>query len=360
MIRDFFDWHKIYEKVSNEFLTKFSRKMRYTIIGGTIGVFVIVIACYNLFFSGSLKGTGDNISVQITSGMSTAEIAQSLQEKKIINSGLGFRILARLQGYDTEFKEGIYYFRSDTRASEVLHSLVSGPTASVVRVTIPEGYTVDDIGRLLEEKGLVPKDEFCAAAKDFMPYDYMREAKEHKDIKYAAEGFLFPDTYDFDKGYTATEIMQIMADNFDKKLTADMRQRAEAENLSIFKLIVMASLVEKEAKYEEDRPIIADVFFKRLQDNMPLQSDATIQYALDEHKEEFTIEDTKHDSPYNTYQHNGLTPGPIGNPGIASIEAVLHPADTDYLYFVADSEGHNHYSVTYDEHMETIKQIYGE
>ncbi len=110
MIRDFFDWHKIYEKVSNEFLTKFSRKVRYTIIGGTIGVFVIVIACYNLFWSGSLKGTGDNISVQITSGMSTDEIAQSLQEKKIINSALGFRILARLQGYDTEFKEGIYYF----------------------------------------------------------------------------------------------------------------------------------------------------------------------------------------------------------------------------------------------------------
>jgi UPF0755 protein len=122
----------------------------------------------------------------------------------------------------------------------------------------------------------------------------------------------------------------------------------------------MASLVEKEAKFAEDRPIIADVFFKRLENHMMLQSDATIQYALDEHKEEFSIEDTKLDSPYNTYQHEGLTPGPIGNPGLASIEAVLYPATTDYLYFVADSEGHNHYSVTYDEHLKVIEEIYGE
>ncbi len=122
----------------------------------------------------------------------------------------------------------------------------------------------------------------------------------------------------------------------------------------------MASLVEKEAKFAQDRPIIANVFFKRLEEGMMLQSDATIQYALDEHKEEFSIEDTKHDSPYNTYQHAGLTPGPIGNPGLDAINAVLHPADTPYLYFVADSEGHNHYSVTYDEHLQTIEEVYGE
>ena len=292
--------------------------------------------------------------------MTTAEIADTLAQKGVINSSAGFRILAKLGGYETDFKEGVYYFKSDMRVGVVLQNLVSGPQNAVVRVTIPEGFTVEDIAELMEREGLVNKEDFCTAAKDFAPYDYMQPALDNPDIKYAAEGFLFPDTYDFDRGYTARQIMQIMADNFDHRLNDEMRQRAKSENLSIFELITMASLVEKEAKFAEDRPIIANVFFKRLADGMMLQSDATIQYALDEHKEEFSIEDTKHDSPYNTYQHTGLTPGPIGNPGLDAINAVLHPADTPYLYFVADSKGHNHYSITYDEHLQTINEIYGE
>lgn len=342
-----------------EKITALSKKQLY-ISGALIAACFICIALYALFLTGSSKGEGDNISVEITSGMTTAEIADILAQKKVINSSAGFRILAKLGGYETDFKEGVYYFKSDMRVGIVLQNLVSGPQNAVVRVTIPEGFTVEDIAELMEKEGLANKEDFCAAAKDFAPYDYMKPALDNPDVKYAAEGFLFPDTYDFDRGYTARQIMQIMADNFDHRLNDEMRQQAKSENLSIFELITMASLVEKEAKFAEDRPIIANVFFKRLADGMMLQSDATIQYALDEHKEEFSIEDTKHDSPYNTYQHTGLTPGPIGNPGLDAINAVLHPADTPYLYFVADSEGHNHYSITYDEHLQTINEIYGE
>ena len=324
-----------------------------------LAVVLIFLGGYNLFFIGDNHGSGEAISIEVKNGMTTADIANDLREHGIINNSLGFRILARLEGKDTKFKNGIYYFRVGMNNHAVLNQLVEGPLDAVVRVTIPEGYTVDDIAKLLEEKHLTTKDEFCKVAKDFAPYDYMKPALENKDIKYSVEGFLFPDTYDFDKSYSAKEIMQVMVDNFDHKLTAEMRDEAKKENLSIFKLVTMASLVEKEAKFEEDRPIIADVFFKRLQDGMKLQSDATIQYALDEHKEEFSIEDTKHESPYNTYLHEGLTPGPIGNPGIASIDAVLNPKKTDYLYFVADKDGHNHYSVTYDEHLKVIDEIYG-
>lgn len=342
-----------------EKFTSLSKKQRY-VSGAVIVACFIFIILYMLFLTGSSKGEGDNISVEITSGMTTAEIADTLAKKEVINSSTGFLILAKLGGYERDFKEGVYYFKSDMRVGVVLQNLVAGPQNAVVRVTIPEGFTVEDIANLMEKEGLVNKEDFCMVAKDFAPYDYMKPALDNPNIKYAAEGFLFPDTYDFDRGYTARQIMQIMADNFDHRLNAQMRERAKEENLSIFELIIMASLVEKEAKFAEDRPIIADVFFKRLADGMMLQSDATIQYALDEHKEEFSIEDTKHDSPYNTYQHTGLTPGPIGNPGLESINAVLYPADTDYLYFVADSEGHNHYSVTYDEHLQTIKEVYGE
>lgn len=347
----------MWEKIQIKFFS-LSPKQRYLAIGGVVLV-LFLICCYLLFGLGSAKGDGNKISVQIKDGMTTADIASTLSNKGVIHSELGFRILARLRASDTDFKEGIYYFHQNMNVSTVLDDLVQGPEESVVRVVIPEGFTVEDIGETLEKNNLVSKQEFCEAAKDFAPYDYMKEALQHKDIKYAAEGFLFPDTYDFDRGYTAKQIMEIMVNNFDKKITPQMREQAQAENLSIYELINMASLVEKEAKFEEDRPIIADVFFKRLAQGMMLQSDATIQYALSEHKEEFSIEDTKHDSPYNTYQHEGLPPGPIGNPGIASINAVLNPAHTDYMYFVADSEGHNHYSVTYDEHLAVIDQIYG-
>ena len=148
----------------------------------------------------------------------------------------------------------------------------------------------------------------------------------------------------------------MMAENFEYRLTHSMRDRAYEENLSIYDLITLASLVEKEVRYSEDRPIVAQVFLKRLSLGMPLQTDASLQYLMDVPKEDVTIADTQINSPYNTYLNVGLPPGPIANPGIAAIEAVLYPADTDYLYFVADRSGHNHYSYTYDEHLNLVNQ----
>ena len=148
----------------------------------------------------------------------------------------------------------------------------------------------------------------------------------------------------------------MMAENFDYRLSRKMRTRAAEEGLSIYELIIMASIVEKEVRYPEDRPIVAQVFFKRLKLGMPLQTDASLQYLMDAPKEDGSIADTQIDSPYNTYQHVGLTPGPIANPGLDAIEAVLNPANTDYLYFVADRSGHNHYAYTYDEHLSLVNQ----
>ena len=168
---------------------------------------------------------------------------------------------------------------------------------------------------------------------------------------------MFPDTYEVRSDVGAAEVLKLMAGEFDQKLTPELRERAAEQGLSVYELITLASLVEKEARFEEDRPMIAQVFLKRLRIGMPLQSDTTIQYLLNAPKEDVSIEDTKIDSPYNTYQHMGLPPGPIANPGIASIRAVLWPADTDYLYFVADREGHNHYSQSYEEHLAIVEQV---
>ena len=292
------------------------------------------------------------ITVKIREGSSTAEIADKLSEKGIITGTLKFRILARFYGYDDKFHSGAYSFTPNMTTDEVFAKLLSGEK-KLIRFTIPEGFGVKEIAERLYNLELADKDEFLKTAENFAPYDYMRK---HENVFFAAEGFLFPDTYAVESDIEIDELLTLMAKTFDDKLRPSLRKQAEEMGLSIYELITLASLVEREVRFPEDRPIVAQVLLKRLKLNMPLQTDATLQYLRDVPKEDLSIEDTKVDSPFNTYQHVGLPPGPIASPGMASIQAVLHPADTDYLYFVADRRGHNHYAFTYEEHLKLVNQ----
>ena len=295
---------------------------------------------------------GEKVYFKVQPGMSAGEIAAGLEELGIIDNRYMFWLLAKFNGYEAQFKVGNYEMAAHMDMNVIFDKLIKGDSARF-RFTIPEGFSVLDIARRLDKEGIVEEKEFLALAKDYVPHDYM---KKGGDIRYAAEGFLFPDTYEMGSDATAKDILDEMSGNLDNRLTEDMRARAAELGLSVFDLMTMASLVEKEARYPEDRPVIAQVFFKRLKVGMPLQTDASLQYLLDAPKEDVSIADTKIDSPYNTYQHMGLPPGPIANPGMAAIEAVLHPADTDYLYFVADRQGHNHYAYSYDEHMDLVNE----
>ena len=301
---------------------------------------------------GTVIEESKRVHVKITDGMSTGEIADQLEDKGVISSSLKFRILSRLRGYDGQMKPGTYIFTTEMSYEEVFIKILSGEKY-VVTLTIPEGFDVKQIAKRLYESDLADNEDFLKAAKDFTPYPYM---KKHKDVFFAAEGFLFPDTYEIESDASVEDILKILADEFDRKLTPEMREKAEQMNLSIYDLTTLASLVEREVRYPEDRAIVAQVFLKRLQMKMPLQTDATLQYLMDTPKEDVSIEDTKINSPYNTYQHEGLPPGPIASPGLESINAVLNPADTDYLYFVADRSGRNHYANTYEEHLELVNQ----
>ena len=294
----------------------------------------------------------NKIIVKISDGMTTAEIADELADKGVIVSSLKFRFLSRVRGYDGQLKPGTYTFSAGMTDEDVFEKVLTGEK-HLVHFTIPEGFTVKEIAARLYELNLADKKDFLKAAEKFKPFDYITT---NENVHYAAEGFLFPETYAVESDYSIDEILKIMADEFDSRLTDEMRARAKEMNLSIYDLITLASLVEKEVRYDEDRPIVAQVFLKRLQLEMPLQSDATLQYLMDAPKEDVTIDDTKIDSPYNTYQNAGLPPGPVANPGIAAIEAVLYPADTDYLYFVADRDGHNHYAYSYEEHLNLVNQ----
>lgn len=299
------------------------------------------------------RDAGENIYMVVKPGTTASEISDRLMQLGVIDTRLRFWWLMKLQGDASKFKTGTYAFTPHMDEQAVLDKLVAGDT-TVVKFTIPEGFGIKEIAKRLADEGLVDEQEFLAEAKDFAPYDYM---KKRPNVRYAAEGYLFPDTYVIHSDVSAEGIMKMMAEDFDTRLTPALRQQAAAKGLSIHDLITLASLVEKEARYDEDRPIIAQVFFKRLQMGMPLQSDTTLQYLMAGPKEDVSIEDTKIDSPYNTYQHEGLPPGPIASPGMKSILAVLNPANTDYLYFVADRQGHNHYSQTYDEHLAIVEQV---
>ena len=183
--------------------------------------------------------------------------------------------------------------------------------------------------------------------------------KGTRPATYPVEGFLFPSTYEIPVGATPREVIQMMADEMNRYLTPAVKKQIQAQHMSIHDFVTLASIVERESLFDADRPTIAGVFKKRLAHGIPLQSDATISYVLGYAKEDVTIGDTQLQSPYNTYVSKGLPPGPIANPGKKALDAVLHSEDTDYLYFVADKDGHNHFSKTYAEHLAEVEKIYG-
>ena len=346
------------EKKLQDILADISDKMtwkRWCILAFTMLILILGGSMLVFGTGGSRRelATDQVVYVEIKSGMSAGDISDELVRRGVLTDKFSFWWRVKRSGAASKFKSGMYAMHPNMTADEVLTKLINGDTAEV-KFTIPEGFGVKEIAKRLADEGLVDEQEFLAKAKDFAPYPYI---DRKSDIRYACEGFLFPDTYILHEDATVDGILKMMAKDFDNRLTPDLRARAKAMNLSLHELITLASLVEKEAMYEEDRAIIAQVFFKRLRVGMPLQSDTTLQYLLDAPKEDVSLEDTRIESPYNTYQHRGLPPGPIASPGMASIKAVLYPADTDYLYFVADRQGHNHYSTNYSDHQAIVEAV---
>ena len=299
--------------------------------------------------------TNEVTEFTIGSEMTGVDIAQELEDKGLVRSGFAFRLALRLTGDADKLQSGHYEIPKHISVHDLIPLLQEGK-AKEVAVTIPEGYTIGDIAKELEKNKIVKAQDFLARAKVLVPYQYMNGPQP---VTYSVEGFLFPSTYQIPEGATSDDIIKMMAAEMNDQLTPDMRKKLQAQHMTIFEFITLASLVEKEALFDEDRPIIAAVFKKRLAEGMPLQSDATISYVLGYSKVHVTVADTKLQSPYNTYVNPGLPPGPICNPGIKSLEAVLNAGNTDYRFFVADKEGHNHFSKTYEEHLKVVESIYG-
>ena len=332
------------------------KTLRYILILAIVGVLIIGGGLGALYLVPNTFAQDDGTQVLvIEKGQTGSEIADMLFERGLIRSTQGFKLWLYLSGTNDKLQTGHYQIPNKVTVRELISLLQEGHVESI-RVTIPEGYTVGDIAIVLEKNQIMKAKDFLAEAKTYVPYPYM---KGTKPATYPVEGFLFPSTYEIPVGATPREVIQMMADEMNRYLTPAVKKQIQAQHMSIHDFVTLASIVERESLFDADRPTIAGVFKKRLAHGIPLQSDATISYVLGYAKENVTIGDTQLQSPYNTYVSKGLPPGPIANPGKKSLDAVLHSENTDYLYFVADKEGHNHFSKTYEEHLAEVNKIYG-
>lgn len=323
-------------------------------------VLVVCLGAYwLLYFTGNNTeyAKGHRYLVTIKPGMTTADIADLLHKKHLVKTPEAFRMEARLRGLAGKLEAGRYEIEGGMSNSQIVDILSKGQTYTV-KFNVPEGFNVVKTGRKLEAEGLGDAKKFEEAARNYTPYPYMET--QDANVLFKAEGFIYPTTYLLEPGISEKEILAIMVQTFNSEINKEgIPALAKERNLAIRDLVNLASMVELEAVFEEEQPRIAGVFLKRLQIYMPIQSDTTIQYLLGAQKEEVTIADTKIQSPYNTYQNAGLPPGPIASPSMAAIKAVLYPEESDYLFFVAEKDGHHRFTKTYEEHLKAIEEIHG-
>lgn len=289
-----------------------------------LGIFLLLLFRY--------RG-GQTKIVTVQPGMATVQIARLLNREGVIMDENYFLLLVRLKRATDRIKAGTYEFNSRWSTHKVLNKLINGDTLTI-KLTIPEGYRARQIAELIEEKELGNKDRFLSVVQE-------------KNL----EGFLFPDTYFVGPDMHEEEIIEMMVNQFNKVFTDQMKEEIKKYKLTVRDVVILASIIEKEAKVEQEKWLISGVFYNRLRKRIHLEADPTVRYALKKFSGRLSYKDLEIDSPYNTYTHYGLPPGPICNPGRSSLMAAVYPARADFLYFVARGDGTHIFSKTYKEHL---------
>ena len=295
------------------------------------------------------------IVVEIPMGSSVSTISSILKEKEVIKNEKVFYYYVRYKGV-TGLQAGEYKLSPSMELDEIIDQLKTGKQfVEGVKFTVPEGLSVEQVAVHLEEKGLVKKDRFLQLLNegDFSQFAFVKEIPDVSVRKYRLEGFLFPETYEIEKGASEEEIIRVMLRQFEQELQKAGWTGQEGQKQSLYDVIILASIVEREAILDEERPIISGVFHNRIEEGMLLQSCATVQFVLGKQRDRILFEDLEVESPYNTYIHEGLPPSPIASPGRESIKAALSPEKHDFLFFVTkkDGSGSHHFAKTYEEHL---------
>lgn len=321
------------------------------LLGVLYGLYLLASAAFG-------GGEEEPVTVAVEQGDTLSSVADKLEAAGVIESSNLFKLETRLQGGDTEIKAGEYRFVPGEDSEQILETLSSGESVSAFNITVPEGLTLEQTARVVEEEGGIPAEEFeTAAGRTDYGYDFL----EDPAIR-TTEGFLFPKKYEFERGVDAAQIVdRLLRQYLLEKEGLDFAEAQDRFNLTEYELVTVASLVEEESANPEERSLIAGVIYNRIRSGMPLQIDATVQYALGKAKEDLKLDDLDVDSPYNTYKNRGLPPGPISSPSRESIQAALEPAETNYLYYVLEADGEEHFFTDdYDEFLEAKDQAENE
>ncbi len=295
------------------------------------------------------------VEVVIPKGASTGKIAEILKSKNIIDHPLVFRVYSKLKKTDNTYREGKYILSSEMSYEDIIYAFQNmTERTDLVKVTIPEGYTVNQIADLLKENKVCNKQDFLKSVDEnnFIS-EALNQVKKNDMIRYRLEGYLFPDTYEFILNAKPDYIIDTMLQNFDKKVLNKLKMEIEKSDMSLSEIITLASITQKESTSFEVMKRVTSVFFNRL--NQPsvypkLQSDVTILYIESDIKPNLEFKNQDMYDSYNTYVCNGLPVGPICNPGLDAVKAVLNPEKTDYNYFLTDIDNNYYWAKTLSEH----------
>lgn len=293
--------------------------------------------------------------VNVPERASLAQVASTLHSKRLVRNPAAFILLARISGVETKVKPGYYALSPGLSAWDLLQWLMSGK-GRMTRFTVPEGYSVSRIARLLDLRGVGSGQKFLQLVESPARFVSKHPWLAEVGVASSLEGYLFPDTYLFE-GFDEAKLIDEMLKRF--KAVVVKAYELDPDPVGNFKdALILASIIELEAVRPEERAVISGVFHRRLKLGMKLGSDPTVEYALQRHQTAsgLSFKDVKIDSPYNTYRYAGLPPAPIGNPGLASFKAAMHPAETPYLFFVAKGEGRHAFTRTYREHLAAVRQ----
>jgi UPF0755 protein len=331
--------------------------LRIRLLVGAIAAFMIVGAAIRSAFQPVGEGR-PRVTVSVERGAGVSAIGETLAQNGVIRSAPAFQFYVRWHGAGSRLRAGRYTLSGNMSLARILHLLEQGPGhggGGRLRVTVPEGFTLAQIADALETGGICDASafrEFAAKPAAWTGFDVGFILPQS-----TLEGYLYPDTYDFLPHSTPEEIAKEMLLNFSHRFARPKQQEIAVSGHSLHEIVTLASLIEREARIPADRPRIAGVLENRLKKGMKLEIDATVLYALGYHKDRVYYKDLEVDSPYNTYRNVGLPPGPIANPGMASLDAALHPEANDYLFYVAQPNGAHVFSRTREDHEAAIRKI---
>jgi len=322
-----------------------------------IVIVLIILGIFSLFFYSyqinyPLSKEGEEISFTIESGESPKQIAENLAKAQIIKSSFWLRYYLKTKNLADKIIAGTFSLSPTMSINQVAKKITTLDIISNEdQIVLIEGWRASEIGEYLENKGFCSEKEWLNLISNYNDnnYSFLDDKPKENNL----EGYLFPDTYRVYKNSSCEDILVKLLNNFDRKFSPEIRKDIKSQNKSIFEIITMASIIEKEVTNLEDMKIVSGIFWDRIKYQQALESCATLAYILGENKTQYSLADTQIESPYNTYRHRGLPPGPITNPGLNAIQAAVYPTYTDYNYFLSDPQtGNTIWSKTFEEHVQ--------